>query len=61
MSDLMTALALAVTIEGALYALFPEAMKRAMQHVLTQSSGTLRAAGIAAAVAGVFVVWLVRG
>tara|TARA_B100000315_G_scaffold139166_1_gene128251 strand:+ start:307 stop:492 length:186 start_codon:yes stop_codon:yes gene_type:complete len=61
MSDLLTALALAMAIEGALYALFPDAMKKAMAHLLEQSRGTLRAAGVAAAVAGVGIVWLVRG
>jgi hypothetical protein len=61
MSDLLTALALAIAIEGALYALFPEAMKRAMVYVLDQPRGYLRTAGIAAAALGVGIVWLVRG
>ena len=61
MTDLLTALALAVAIEGSLYALFPEAMKKMMQHVLTQPVGLLRTVGLVAAVAGVSVVWLVRG
>ena len=33
MSDLLVALALALAIEGVFYALFPEAMKRAMLYV----------------------------
>ncbi len=61
MADLLTALALAVAIEGALYALFPEAMKKMMRHALAQPPGSLRTAGVAAAVVGVVVVWLVRG
>ncbi len=61
MADLLTALALAMAIEGALYALFPDAMKKAMEHLLAQPRGTLRAAGAAAAVVGVGIVWLVRG
>lgn len=61
MSDLLTALALAIAIEGALYALFPEAMKRAMLYVLDQPRSYLRTAGIAAAALGVGIVWLVRG
>ena len=61
MTDLMTALALAITIEGILYALFPEAMKRMMAEVLKQLPGVLRAAGLIAAAAGVFALWLVRG
>ena len=61
MSDLLVALALAVAIEGALYALFPEAMKRTMLYVMEQPQGTLRTAGVAAAALGVGIVWLVRG
>ncbi len=61
MTDLMTALALAVTIEGILYASFPDAMKRMMAEAIKQPPGVLRAAGLTAAVAGVFVLWLVRG
>ena len=61
MSDLITALALAITIEGALYALFPEAMKRMMVRAMAQPPHYLRLGGLAAAVIGVGVVWLVRG
>ncbi len=45
MADLLTALALAVAIEGTLYALFPEAMKKMMRHALEQPPGNLRTAG----------------
>ena len=58
---LLTALALAVAIEGIVYALFPDAMKRMMAQVMKQPSGSIRTAGLTAAVAGVFVLWLVRG
>ncbi len=58
---LLTALALAVAIEGIVYALFPDAMKRMMAQVMEQSSGSIRIAGLIAAVTGVFVLWLVRG
>ncbi len=58
---LLTALALAVAIEGIVYALFPDAMKRMMAQVMEQRSGSIRIAGLIAAVAGVFVLWLVRG
>ena len=61
MSDLLTALALALAIEGAVYALFPEARKRMMVRVLAQPPSHLRTAGIVAATAGVGIVWLVRG
>ncbi len=58
---LLTALALAVAIEGIVYALFPVAMKRMMAQVMKQPSGSIRTAGLIAAVDGVFVFWLVRG
>ncbi len=58
---LLTALALAVALEGIVYALFPDAMKRMMARVIEQPSGGIRVAGLIAAVAGVFVLWLVRG
>ena len=60
MTDLLTALGLAIAIEGAAHALFPGAMKRMMLRVLAEPPNHLRAAGLAAAVAGVGVVWLVR-
>jgi len=58
---LLTALALAVAIEGIVYALFPDAMKRMMARVIEQPSAGIRTAGLIAAVAGVCVLWLVRG
>ncbi|MEE8393188.1 MAG: DUF2065 domain-containing protein [Rhodospirillales bacterium] len=61
MSDLITALGLALAIEGALYALFPEGMKRAMHSLLEQPPGNLRVAGLFAATLGVGIVWLVKG
>ncbi|MEK9754917.1 MAG: DUF2065 domain-containing protein [Rhodospirillaceae bacterium] len=61
MADLLTALALAVAIEGILYALFPDAMKRMMAAVLVQPAANLRAAGLVAATLAVLVVWLIRG
>jgi uncharacterized protein YjeT (DUF2065 family) len=61
MAELGTALALILIIEGALYALFPEAMKRMMRMVLEQSPDSMRTAGLAAAIAGVGLLWLIRG
>ncbi|HIJ43585.1 MAG: DUF2065 domain-containing protein [Rhodospirillales bacterium] len=61
MTDFMTALALAIAIEGAIYALFPDAMKRMMLKVLAQPQGILRTAGLTAAIIGVGIVWLIRG
>ena len=61
MSELATALGLAIAIEGALYALFPQAMKQMMLRVLAEPPYTLRGAGLTAAVIGVCIVWLIRG
>jgi len=61
MTDLMTALALAIAIEGFAYALFPDAMKRMMAMAIEQPSTSLRTAGLAAALMGVGFVWLIRG
>ena len=60
MRDLWTALALVLVIEGALYALFPDGMRRAAARALAVPPQTLRLAGLAAACAGVVLVWLVR-
>lgn len=60
MADLLTAIGLAVAIEGLLYALFPNAMKKMMVQVLAQPQTSLRTAGLVAAIAGVGIVWLIR-
>jgi len=59
--DLLTALALVLVIEGMLWALFPDAMKRAAERALLMDSAQLRYAGLVAAALGVVFVWLVRG
>lgn len=61
MIDLLAALGLAIAIEGLVYAIFPDAMKRFMAQVQSQPANQLRRAGLVAAVVGVFVVWLARG
>ena len=60
MRDLGTALALVLVIEGILYALFPEAMKRIAARSTLVSPQALRAAGLLAACIGVALVWLLR-
>jgi hypothetical protein len=59
-SDLLTALALILVIEGALYGLFPDAMRRAMSMVIEMPPETLRIVGLVAAGAGVVFLWLLR-
>lgn len=60
MTDLWVALSLAIAIEGIAYALFPDGMKRMMAQVQDMPSSTLRTVGLAAAVTGVALVWLIR-
>lgn len=61
MTDFLVALGLVLVIEGALYALFPEAMKRFVSKALEMPPSTMRAAGLFSAILGLVVVWLVRG
>lgn len=61
MQDLLTALGLVFVIEGVLYALAPDAMRRMAARAALVPGGTLRTGGLVAAVAGVALVWLVRG
>jgi uncharacterized protein YjeT (DUF2065 family) len=61
MDDLLTALALVLVIEGGLYALFPEGMRRMMLQMQEIPENRLRMIGMVGAVMGVIGVWLLRG
>ena len=61
MADFATAFALVLVIEGLLYAIFPEAMQRMMRTALEASPTVLRNGGLAAAILGFVIVWLIRG
>lgn len=58
--DLVIAFALVLVIEGILYALFPDAMKRMMESVMSMPSSSIRSAGLFSAIVGVGIVWLIR-
>ena len=60
MRDLVAALGLALAIEGILFALFPDAMKRVMLEASGSPRDRMRLVGVASAVGGVAVVWLAR-
>ncbi len=60
MTDLWAALGLALALEGMLYALFPEQMKRLIAQALATPENLLRIVGLTAALIGVAVVWFVR-
>jgi hypothetical protein len=61
MSDFIVALGLVFVIEGLIFAASPGSAKNAMAHVLETPDSTLRVIGVASAVLGVVLVWLVRG
>jgi uncharacterized protein YjeT (DUF2065 family) len=61
MADFIAALGLVLVIEGVAFAAFPGATRRAMALIMETPDSLLRATGMAAAVAGVLVVWFVRG
>lgn len=61
MSDFTTAVALVLVLEGVLWALTPNGMKRAAMMALSLENNQLRSGGLAAAAVGVFLIWLIRG
>jgi uncharacterized protein YjeT (DUF2065 family) len=61
MSDFLVALGLVFVIEGILFAAFPEASKRAVTTVLETPAAVLRIVGLASAVGGLLLIWLMRG
>lgn len=61
MTDLFTALALVLVLEGALWAISPDGMKRAAAVALGMANQQLRTGGLIAAGLGVFLIWLMRG
>ena len=60
MDDLLVALALAIALEGALYALFPDGMRQAMALMLSQPAERIRMIGVVVCAVGVGLVWLIR-
>lgn len=60
MHDFIAALGLLLAIEGLTFAAFPGAAKRAAEEVAGAPEGPLRMIGLAAAIAGIVVLWLTR-
>jgi uncharacterized protein YjeT (DUF2065 family) len=60
-SDLFAALGLVLALEGVLYGGMPSFAKRLAAEVIAVPEGALRAGGLIAIVAGLGIVWLVRG
>jgi uncharacterized protein len=61
MWDFIVAIGLVLALEGLLFAAFPGAAKQAMANVLETPDAILRGVGIASALIGIVVIWLVRG
>ncbi|MBR9970120.1 DUF2065 domain-containing protein [Magnetospirillum sulfuroxidans] len=60
MTEFLTALCLAVAIEGIAYAAFPDAMRRTMAMIALLPSSTLRRIGLTVAIIGIGGIWLLR-
>ena len=61
MVDFITAIGLALVLEGVFYALFPNAARRMMAYALTSPKAHLRIGGLTAVIIGVTIVGLIRG
>lgn len=60
MEDFLAALGLALVIEGALYGLFPNAMRRMLAQALSLPPDALRIGAVMLAATGLAIVWLAR-
>lgn len=60
MQDFLAALALVFVLEGAIYTLFPDGMKRMMAQTITLPSAVLRGGGLAATCVGMAALWFIR-
>ena len=57
---IVTAIGLVFVIEGVIYSLFPNVMKRMMMVALALPSSRLRSVGLTMAMVGFAIVWMVR-
>jgi uncharacterized protein len=61
LGDALTALGLVLVIEGLIFAAAPDSARRALTLMLTQPAALLRILGMVSMVAGLALVWVVRG
>jgi uncharacterized protein YjeT (DUF2065 family) len=61
MEDFIVAFGLLLAMEGLLYAAAPDLARRAVVSILQTPDSVLRIGGLAAAVIGVVLIWIVRG
>lgn len=60
-TGLLQGVAVVLALEGIVYALAPEAMRRGLMALLQAPQQLLRIGGLVAAVIGVSVAWLLNG
>ena len=58
--ELIVAIALILVLEGGLYALFPDGMRKMALLIERVPASSLRSAGLLAATVGVGIIWLVK-
>jgi uncharacterized protein YjeT (DUF2065 family) len=61
MSDLLTAMALVLVIEGLVLAVFADRLDVLLERLADIPPEVLRVAGVVSAVLGLLAVWLIRG
>ena len=61
MTDLLTALALVLVIEGLVLALIPHRLRWLLEQLAEVPPEALRIGGLVSATLGVILVWLLRG
>ena len=61
MAQFIAAIGLVLVSEGLLFAGFPRFAKRLAESALESPETSLRVAGIASAVLGILLIWIVRG
>ncbi|ABD88802.1 DUF2065 domain-containing protein [Rhodopseudomonas palustris] len=59
-ADFLIGLGILFVLEGVLFAASPSWMRRAMKSAMSSPDHVLRIAGIGSAIAGLFLIWLVR-
>jgi uncharacterized protein YjeT (DUF2065 family) len=61
LTQLLAGVAVVLAIEGLLYAIAPEAMRRAITMMASQPADRLRLGGLVAAALGIGAAWLLAG
>jgi uncharacterized protein len=60
MQDFIVGVGILLMVEGLLFSAIPSRMRSAMESVLTSPDSMLRVIGLASAIAGLILIWLIR-